>query len=256
MTDKNDTTLAIAIVIAGLLIAGAIVVASGGISSSISKIQITAAGSGSGSGSGSGTGSGTGSVAPDEPAAPVELSLNDRAVLGDANAPVLIVEFSDFQCPFCRRFYNDAYAQVKTEYVDTGKAKVVFKHFPLANIHPAAQKSAEAMECALDQGKAWEMHDIMFDKQNELNPSGNTVSYGATELKQWASEIPGIDAQKFDGCLDSGEKAAIVERDFAEGVQAGVSGTPSFLINGKPLVGAQPFSAFKAAIDAELAKNN
>ncbi len=166
------------------------------------------------------------------------------AMEGSANAPVTIIEYSDFQCPYCGRFETDAYPQIKAQYIDTGKAKLIYKEFPLS-IHPNAEKAAEAAECALAQGQAqfWKLHDQMFANQNSL-----TVD----NLKAWAAQL-GLNAAQFNTCLDSGQMAAVVQQEEQEGQQAGVQGTPSFLINGKLVVGAQPFSAFQQAIDAALA---
>lgn len=169
-------------------------------------------------------------------------------VLGNADAKVTIVEFSDFQCPFCRAFFTDAYAQIKTAYIDTGKAKLVYRDFPLS-FHPASKPAALAAQCANDQGKFWEYHDKVFSEQEKLGQG--TVTFGVPELKTWAAQI-GLNMAQFNPCLDSAKHEADVAADTAAGTAAGVSGTPSFFINGKLVVGAQPFSVFKAAIDAAL----
>lgn len=176
----------------------------------------------------------------------------DSAVLGNADAPVTIVEFSDFQCPFCQRFFTDAYPQIKSQYVDTGKVKIIFKHFPLS-FHPNAQKAGEASECARTLGgdaKFWMMHDKLFQNQSALE---------VTNLKQYAKDI-GLNESQFNACLDNGDTAAKVQADYSLGTSIGVSGTPSFVIgsgdNGTPLVGALPFASFKTAIDAALAEAN
>lgn len=158
---------------------------------------------------------------------------------GPADAPVTIVEFSDFECPFCSRV-NPSIDQVMKEY--EGKVRVVFRNYPLP-MHTLAPKAGEAALCADDQGKFWEMHDELFSHQQELS---------VADLKKHAQTI-GLDQNKFDECLDSGAKAAQVAQDMAEGQEAGVSGTPAFFINGRPLAGAQPFEEFKKLIDAELA---
>jgi len=188
----------------------------------------------------------------------VEVSLDDDAVLGDKNAKVTIVEFSDYQCPFCRKFWTETYSQLKSEYVDTGKAKIVFRDFPLTQIHPAAQIAGEAAECAREVGKSdeayWKMHDKMFTEQNILDSGSatgavtKTVTFTNADLKKWAKDL-GYD---IDSCLNSGKYKSEVEKDLTQGASYGVQGTPAFFVNGKLLSGAQPFSAFKAAIDAEL----
>ena len=184
------------------------------------------------------------------PSGIVDVSADDDPFMGDKNAPVTIIEFSDFQCPFCRRFWSDTLSQIKTQYIDTGKVKLVYRDFPLDSIHPGAKPAAEAAECAEDQGKFWEMHDKIFEEQNKQGQG--TVQFGVTDLKNWAGEL-GLDQDKFDSCLDDGKYADEVAKDFQDGAQAGVQGTPSFFINGKQLSGAQPFAAFQQAIDAELA---
>ncbi len=158
--------------------------------------------------------------------------------IGPENAQVTIFEYSDFQCPYCSRV-GPSLDKIKTEYKDT--VKIVFKNYPLS-FHAQAQKAAEAGECANLQGKFWEMHDKMFANQNAL---------GIDALKRYASEI-GLNTDKFNECLDSGSMASEVERDFQEGVTAGVQGTPAFIIEGEIVSGAQPFEKFKEVIDRKL----
>lgn len=181
--------------------------------------------------------------APEVPSGPVDVSLDDDPVLGDKNAPVTIVEFSDYECPFCGRYFTQTYPQLKKDYVDSGKVKIVFRDYPLP-FHGNAQKASEASECADDQGKFWELHDKMFSNQQALS---------VADLKKYAGELA-LDQKKFDECLDSGKYASEVQNDLNDGSKYGVSGTPSFFVNGLLLVGAQPYSEFKRLIDAELAK--
>jgi len=162
-------------------------------------------------------------------------------IKGNENAPVTIIEYSDFECPFCARFYRDTFGQIEEEYIETGKVKVIFKHFPLG-FHANAQKAAESAECASEQGKFWEMHDILFEKG---------VSGGISTFKTYAKDI-GLDTSSFDECLDSGKMEDTVKANIKEGKNNGISGTPAFIINGKTISGAQPFSKFKQVIDAEL----
>ena len=178
----------------------------------------------------------------------VNVSVDDDAFIGNEKAKVTVVEFSDFQCPFCRSFWSGAYQQIKKEYIDTGKIKFVFRDYPLS-FHPAAQVSAEAAQCADEQGKFWEMHDKIF--QEQAKQGTGTVTYGTVELKKWASQI-GLTSAKFNQCLDSGKYKSEVEKDAADGSSYGVSGTPTLFVNGYPVVGAQPFAVFKALIDKEL----
>src|SRR3989344_435889 len=169
-----------------------------------------------------------------------ELIDKDDHFKGDSNAPVTIIEWSDFECPFCGRFYTETLGQIDEKYIKTGKVKLVYKDFPLS-FHPQAQKAAEAAECAGDQGKFWEMHDLLFEKG---------VQGGVASFKQYAQELS-LKSAEFDGCLDSGEMAGEVQKDMADGGKGGIQGTPGFLINGQLVSGAQPFVVFQQVIDAE-----
>ena len=157
---------------------------------------------------------------------------------GPANAPVTIVEFSDFQCPFCSRL-TPTLAEVEKKYGD--KVRLVFRQYPLP-FHQNAQKAAEASLCALDQGKFWELHDAMFGNQSEL---------GVDQLKAKAASL-GMNADKFNKCLDSGEKASAIQADVKAGSAAGVSGTPAMFINGRFISGAVPIDQITTVIDDEL----
>jgi protein-disulfide isomerase len=158
---------------------------------------------------------------------------------GPATAPVTIVEFSDFQCPFCGRLF-ETLEQVKTKYGD--KVNIVFRQFPLASIHPNAQKAAEASLCANEQGKFWEMHNAMFKNQEEL---------AVDSLKAKAAGL-GLKADAFNSCLDSGKFAAQILVDQKDGSVAGVSKTPAMFINGRFLLGAASIEQITAVIDEEL----
>jgi protein-disulfide isomerase len=177
------------------------------------------------------------------PAVDMESLIDDDTIKGDPDAPVTIVEFSDFECPFCARFYEQTLGQIEEEYVKTGKVKMVFRDFPLG-FHANAQKAAEAAECAGEQGKFWEMHDALFDKG---------VSGGVSSFKQFAADLE-LDTAEFDECLDSDSMADEVKKDFADGQAAGISGTPGSIVNGQLITGAQPFSVFKQVIEAALAE--
>ncbi len=158
---------------------------------------------------------------------------------GDPKAPITIVEFSDFECPFCSRA-EEAVKQVLEAY--KGKVRVVYRDFPLP-FHAKAQKASEAALCAGDQNKYWEMHEKLFANQQKLD---------LPDLKAHAKEV-GVDMGKFDQCLASGAKAGVVEASKKAGEAVGVTGTPAFFINGRPLTGAVPFDQFKEIIDRELA---
>jgi len=167
-------------------------------------------------------------VAPDDPST------------GPANAPITVVEYSDYQCPFCARVVPTI-VKLRQTYGD--KIRIVFKDFPLPN-HSNAPKAAEAAHCAGEQGKYWDMHDRLFANQQGL---------AVPSLKQTAAGL-GLDAAKFDQCLDSGKYGASIAADMKEGEQLGVQSTPTVYVNGRAVVGAQPFEFFQSVIDEELAK--
>jgi len=198
-----------------------------------------------GSGSGSSVTGGT-VIIPDIPTGIASVNaedfVDDDPVLGNEDAKLTIVEFSDFQCPFCKRARDDAVKQIEEQYIKTGKVKFVYRDFPLTSIHPMAQKSAEAAECADDQGKFWEYHDLIFEKQAGLS---------ITSLKQWAGEL-GLNENDFNKCLDSGKYTNEVNKDASDAQRAGGQGTPYFIVGNQPVSGAQPFAAFQAAIESQL----
>lgn len=223
--------LALSILFASVMISGSVLYANTGLRAGTANIN-----------------NGTGQ--PQQEGVRADVSIDDDAVLGDKNAKVTIIEFSDYQCPFCRTFWKETLFQIKSEYINTGKVKFVYRDYPLS-FHPMANPSAQAAECADDQGRYWDMHDKMFSEQDKKGQG--TISYTIEDIKRWASEI-GLDRSKFNQCLDSGKYKAEVEKDFNDGSASGVSGTPSVFINGRLVVGAQPFAAFKAIIDEELKK--
>ena len=171
----------------------------------------------------------------------VAVSDGGRPAKGPANAPVQIIEFSDFECPFCFRA-NPTVAQVMSTYGD--RVRLVYRHLPLPN-HPNARPAAEAAACANDQGRFWEYHDRLFANQSKLS---------TPDLKQHAADL-GLDTAKFNACVDSRRFQKDVDADMDAAQLLGVSGTPHFFINGRALSGAQPFEAFKAVIDEELQRS-
>jgi protein-disulfide isomerase len=177
----------------------------------------------------------------DAPRHAIDVSADDPAI-GSASAPVTLVEFSDFQCPFCQRV-APTLKQVKEKYGD--KVRVVWKDFPLTQIHPQAFKAGEAAHCAADQGKFWEYHDRLFANQQALQP---------TDLKKHAADM-GLDAAAFATCLDSSKYGERVRDGVAEGSRLGVNSTPTIYINGRVLSGAQPYETFVSVIDEELSKS-
>ncbi len=172
----------------------------------------------------------------------VEASVDDDAILGDEDAPVTIIEFSDYQCPLCERFWSETLPLIREQYIDTGKVRFVYRDFPLSSTHPMAQPAAEVSECVRDQGgddAFWEMHDMIFANQQDLS---------IDNLETWAQDME----YDISSCLSSGEFRSEVLKDTADAQSAGARGTPYFVIEGKALSGACPFSSFSLAIEAEL----
>lgn len=175
----------------------------------------------------------------DVPRAAITVLPNDP-VTGGASARVEIIEFSDFQCPYCQRV-APVLKQLVAKYGD--RVKLVWKDFPLPN-HPDARPAAEAALCANDQGKFWAYHDKLFDNQSEMT---------AANLKEWASQL-GMNAATFNACFDRGTYRQLVEQDQEEGTRWGVSSTPTVYINGRAVVGAMPVEAYETIIQEELAR--
>lgn len=191
---------------------------------------------------------------PPAPPQNVTLDLGNRPFKGKVNAPLTLVEFSDFQCPFCARHVRDTDTQIAKEYIDAGKLKLVFLDFPLEAIHKQAFKAAEAARCAGEQGKFWEMHDRLFDSQKDPNTFSNWTAHATT----LSLKVP-----EFESCLSAGKYAAEIRKDLTQGQAAGVTGTPGFFLAATDptsakvktlrfISGAQPFANFKAQIDALL----
>jgi len=169
-------------------------------------------------------------------------TINGSYYKGFKDAPITIVEYSDFQCPYCSRGWQ-VMKQVEEDYVKSGKVKIIFKNFPLS-FHPQAQPAALAALCAGEQGKFWEFHDKLFANQNLLGDS--LYSQTATELK--------LDLAKFNSCYQSQKYLSQINSEMKDGQSKGISGTPGFLVNGQAVIGAQPYSVFQQIIDAELKK--
>lgn len=181
-------------------------------------------------------------TAPTAPVGPVDIAITDSDHLrGNKDAKVTLVEFSDFQCPFCGRF-KPTMDQAMKEYGD--QIRLVYKHFPLDSIHPYARPAAEASECASEQGKFWEYHDALFTNQALLSND---------YFGQLAKEL-GLDTNKFSSCVTSGKYQQRVEADYQLGLASGVQGTPHTLVNGIAISGAESYAVVKARIDAALAE--
>ena len=178
---------------------------------------------------------------------PVAVPLSDEPAKGSPDAAITIVEYSDFQCPFCLRHSQQSLPQLQS-YIDAGQVRYDFKDFPIHNIHPQAQKAHESARCARELGgdeAFWTMHDLLFINQEQWANNANHVAV----FKSLAAEME-LPQAEFDECLDSGRYADAVNAQVNEGTQLGVRGTPSFFMNGQPLVGAQPFAVFQQAIEA------
>ena len=160
---------------------------------------------------------------------------------GPADAPIVIVEFSDFQCPFCKRFYDETYRKLIDAYPN--KIRFVFRHLPLTSIHPEAFPAAEASMCANEQNAFWDYHDKIFENQDKLG--GELYSQIARDLK--------LDTEKFAQCVAARKYKDLVQQDSDFAVRLGIQSTPTFFVNGLALVGAQPFEMFKQVIDMEQA---
>ena len=180
-----------------------------------------------------------------------KITLKDRITKGPDDAKVTIVEYSDFECPYCTRGYNVIEKEVLKQY--EGKVRFAYKHLPL-NFHPSAMPAAIAVECAGEQNEEayWKLYSFLFENQGRLKGVGADKGK-MKELSHEALKGTKIDAAKFDKCVDGSETQARVQADMAEAASLGIQGTPGFVINGRPLKGAYPFASFKAIIDAELA---
>ncbi len=186
---------------------------------------------------------------PQQPQAPTSVDVKVTAadpVLGDPNAKVTVVNFSDFQCPFCEKFYTDVETKIIKEYVDTGKVKFVFKN--LAFLGQESKDAANAALCAKEQNKFWEYHDKLFNSQKGENQG----AFAVDNLKKFAVDLS-LNGDQFNKCLDAKKYNAQVEADIAEATRVGFQSTPSTAVGKTPMIGAQPYEQFKAAIEAQLA---
>lgn len=182
-----------------------------------------------------------------QPGQKVEVNAGNLPVLGKENAKVTVIEFADFQCPFCEKWFTESAVNLIKDYVNTGKVKFYYRHF--AFLGDESNWAAEASNCANDQGKFWEFHDYLFKNQQGENQG----AFAKDKLKGFAATL-GLNTSTFNSCLDNGKYTKDVADDTAAGQTAGVSGTPTIFVNGQAIVGAQPYSALKALIDQELSK--
>lgn len=245
--DKSKLFLPVSILLAAVLISGTLLYSKLGSSNAGSNVA------------GQPNAAVAGQQLGNQPSGSGKVSVDDDPILGDKNAPLTIIEFSDYECPFCKRSFEQVLPELQKNYIDTGKLRLVYRDFPLS-FHANAHKEAEAAECARSHGGDsvyFKFHDQIF-KQTTSNGTGLAL----TQLPVIAKSL-GLNISQFQQCLDSGKFANEVDKDIADGSAAGVSGTPTWfigptskdgIINGQLVVGAQPFSAFKVVIDEELKK--
>jgi len=189
-----------------------------------------------------------------QPSIPLEISADNDPIIGNPDAPIIIIEFSDFQCPFCARFHIQTLPTIMEEYIEKGTVKLVFRDFPIQSIHPNAVPASVAAECANEQGKFKQMHDILFEKQNEWS---NLETVYAIELFNQYSEQINLEQEQFSSCLSTAKYVKEIQNDLNDGRTYGVTGTPGFFIGNQEmgfveLKGAQPFESFKKVIDRQL----
>jgi protein-disulfide isomerase len=170
-----------------------------------------------------------------------DISEDDDPVYGPDTAPITIIEFSDFECPYCRKWHLEVWPRLQEAYPD--EIRLVYRDFPLTNIHPNATPAASAANCAYEQGRYWEFNELLFSGENNLNTAGYLA---------YAEDLD-LDMDSFNECLESGRHIAEINADFEYAANLGVSSTPTFFVNGIPVVGAQPFEVFSQLISKELA---
>lgn len=185
---------------------------------------------------------------------PVIVTADDDPVLGSADAPIVIIEFSDFQCPFCAKFHAETLPLIKENYIDTGKVKLVYRDFPIQNIHPNAMAAAVAAECADEQGMFWDYHDTLFESMNQWKDL--SMVDVIDQFKAYAMNT-GTDETEFADCMDTGKYVNEVASDYADGVSYGITGTPAFFLGNDQIgyhhmSGAKPYDEFQFVIEQLL----
>jgi protein-disulfide isomerase len=180
------------------------------------------------------------------PAGPVNVAIGHYPTQGDDNAKVTVIEFADFRCPFCEKWFTDVQSNLMNDYVNTGKVKFAFRNY--AFLGPASTLAANAAECANEQGKFWDFHEYMYKNQPD---ESDTSMYTVDNLSQIAGQL-GMDQSQFQSCLSANKYNNNVSQDLSDGQKAGVQGTPTTFINGIPVVGAVPYAQIKQEIDKAL----
>lgn len=212
----------------------------------ITKVQYLEKGVGTTAGVAAGTQQ-AGTQPSVDPSKPVDVSVGNLPVMGNKDAKVKVIEFADFQCPFCEQWFQQVEPQLKKDYIDTGKIAFYWRDYPF--LGQESDDAAGAARCANEQGKFWDFHDYLYTHQGQEN-SG---AFSKDNLKQFAATM-GLNADQFNSCLDAGKYSKDYQQDLSDGQKAGVNGTPTVYVNGIAIVGAQPYAAFKTAIDQALQK--
>jgi protein-disulfide isomerase len=184
---------------------------------------------------------GQAAVPTQQPFRRYDVPIGDNPILGPADAPITIIEFSDYQCPYCRKWVVEAWPKIQAAY--PGKIRLVYRDFPLYSIHPESEGAAIAAWCAGDQQKYWEFHDLLFSDQ---------LPFGQDSYIKYAAQV-NLDVDQFTKCITTQQFKTVVSDNYNYASNLGVNSTPTFFVNGIPMVGAQPFEAFKDLIDKELA---
>jgi protein-disulfide isomerase len=176
----------------------------------------------------------------------------EQRALGDPNAPITVIEYADFQCPFCHSFASETKPQLEAQYIKTGKVYLVYRDFPLVDIHPGALLAAHAADCAADQGSFWPMHDRLFAGAAMREWS----SGGGEDFKTFLgyAQALQLDVGKLQQCISSNQQAARIAADYRAGAERGVRSTPTFLVNGQPFIGARPYADWQRYLDRLLAR--
>jgi len=226
---KRDYLLVSSIIFAGVLIAGSLIYSNG-----LKTVKQTENNSQDTSGS-----------------ALAALEVDDDVILGNPDAKVTLIEFSDYQCPFCGKFFTEVEPLLREEYIQTGKVRMIYKDF--AFLGPESLAAAEAAECAKDQSKYWDYHDALFEMEIS-DGKENSGNLSVTALKLFASNV-GLNQEQFDSCLDSKKYKSEVEKDYKDGQAIGVRATPTLFINGQKIEGALPYDVFKEVIEVALKAN-
>lgn len=197
-------------------------------------------------------------AAPTQDLSPKKVSVANDPVMGDANAPVTMIEFSDYECPFCKQFFTDTESQIVKDYVDTGKVKIVYRNLPLPFHDPMSTTESIAALCVRaqsDDATYFKFHDLMFK-----NTTSNGTGLTKDQLYQFSDSL-GLNTDALKTCMDDPKQADVVKKDIADATAAGANATPTFfigkstsdgVINGTPVIGAQPYSVFQQALDAAL----